>query len=141
MSDAYHCPKCGSENTQKFSLIHAGGTSGSVGLGVGTTGHGDVGAGVMASRNQSTLAKRCAPPTKMEISGAVAFFLVAGGVLWLMWSGWAFVVAAVLSALMIAGAVNYNKTEFPKKFAAWNSRFLCMRCGHEFSVEPAASAR
>lgn len=74
---AYQCPQCGSDNTQRLSVIHEQGTSQgkisgmsissdlSVGVGGGTIGH------------QSELAKKFAPP-KLETDQFTGQMMVAG---------------------------------------------------------------
>jgi hypothetical protein len=138
------CPVCGSENTQKVSLIYSAGTSStnSTTIGAGVVGHkGAVGLGSTQSNAQSALAQRCAPPQKRDadrqgcwaLLGIIPAMILAaifnsnllGIVAWLLLAG------ALLASTR--GAMRYNREVYPRQYEAWNKRMLCLRCDNMFS--------
>jgi hypothetical protein len=140
----FSCPACGSENTQKVSLIYASGTSSteSTTLGAGLVGHrGAVGIGSTKSSNRSALAQQYAPPLKKDVNrqGWWALFGIipaamigdacnsdlVGILVWIL-----IVVALLVST---RNAMRYNRAIYPVRYEAWSKRMLCLRCGNSFS--------
>jgi len=134
------CPKCGSDNTQKLSLAVEGGTFKNDGT---TFGVGGVGrsAGVFAAASQgsstSKLAQKHAAPEKMPpiqmffaimiCSVIAALFFGAAAVVWGFWIG---------IGVSILCIVN-NVKSYPKEFAAWDAKYLCLRCSEVYTPEEA----
>lgn len=134
------CPQCNSENTQRLRVVYEGGTqaiqttSTSSGFGVGS---GFMGGGGVTSTSgvaQSGLAANAAPPAKKGLGGlfALAAFLT-GATLYtpsavLMWP----LTGAVY--YWIWRRIQYNRTEWPTLFRAWDARWLCHRCGHMYQL-------
>ncbi len=135
---SYNCTKCNSENTQKFSLIHRNGSSNvdlaTTGVGVGRGGL-SVGTAATNGTTQSHLATKCAPPEKMKLLGpAFAVFIL--GAIASIWLGQFAVWAGIgLAIFYIFTAIKHNRNEFPKLYAEWDRKFLCMRCENVFLVE------
>ncbi len=134
---SFACPKCHSENTQKLSIIYGAGTSGvdlsTVGAGV-ASGFG-VGAAATTGKTQSHLAKKYAPPQKIDLFGPTVALLVIGGFLSIFFDAIAFYIAAGIAVFFVIRAVKHNTKEYPAKFAAWDRKFLCLRCENVFVLE------
>jgi DNA-directed RNA polymerase subunit RPC12/RpoP len=85
---AFRCPKCGSEDVRRLSVVHASGlsttqrSSSVVGLGVSDDGELGLAGGVVSGggTQETALARAAAPPTPMTISpfGAVIIGLLGG---------------------------------------------------------------
>lgn len=134
MSGNFVCPKCGSENIQKCSVIYRSGTVGHS----YTTRSGDYTA--ETSGVESTdLAQSVAPPPKKEepYGGMLGCFALAG--LFLMWN-WPIVavicgLAGLGNIMSIKEALDYNNNQWPRDYRAWENSYLCHRCGHYFQLK------
>jgi len=138
------CPVCGSENTQKVSLIYESGTSStnSSSLGIGISGHHKaIGVANTSSNTQSDLAKRCAPPKKRGTTEQGVWTLLgiipAIGIATVFNSDalgiavWTLLFAALLASTR--SAARYNRDIYPRRYDAWAKRMLCLRCDNMFS--------
>jgi hypothetical protein len=134
---SFACPKCHSENTQKLSIIYGAGTSGvdlsTVGAGVAS----GLGVGVAATtgKTQSGLAKKYAPPQKIDLFAPTVALLVIGGFLSIFLGAVAFYIAVGIAVFFVFRAVKHNTKQYPAEFAKWNKKFLCLRCENVFELE------
>lgn len=134
MAGKFICPKCGSDNIQRCSVIYQQGTVGHS----YTSRSGDY--SVETSGVESTgLAQSVAPPPqkethwgKMVVAG---FFTVASFLDGYFWLG-------VILALVTAGlfqssqeASEYNEKQWPREYKAWERSYLCHRCGNYFQLD------
>ena len=144
------CPSCGSESTQKLSLVYSSGTasSSSTTIGVGSTGHGvGVGAAITSGMSQSQLASKYGPPKRNEALGSVGILIT--GIILCGPVGALFdselVAWAVIAGGFIFGFANgakayrYNRTELPHLYTQWEKKLLCLRCGDVFTPAPPPS--
>lgn len=133
---AYACTGCGSEQSRKLSVVHAGGLSevntrtGGVGVGLGGIG---VGSARTRGTQQTALSQTAAPPEKKSVSIWLWLLLLMsiGGMqtnpaLW--------VVIALGIGAYIWHVMQYNRSVFPKLFREWDRKYMCDRCGLVFSV-------
>lgn len=147
----YRCTKCGSDQIQSVPAVHSGGTSiiegSSVSTGVIWQGGAKL-TPVMGSTNslslqQTDLAKKLAPPKKRSTdwsklpatAGLYGFATLALLV-------FALPVGALLAVYGIIWLVKYanekspsgiwNRNEWPKLMADWETSFYCNRCGAVF---------
>lgn len=134
MSGNFVCPKCGSENIQKCSVIYRNGTVGHS----FTTRSGDYSA--ETSGVESTeLAQSVAPPQKKDTSwglmiglGLFSFFSFLDDI---------YILALILGVMAIGAysssqeASDYNNKQWPKEYRAWENSYLCHRCGHYFQLK------
>lgn len=135
------CPQCQSEGTQKLSLAVEGGTFSTSGqtIGVGVAGQG-VGAFGASSKGKSvskTAVKYAEPEKLPTVQGPLAIMVVAGVASLFFGS------SAITVGLWIAGAAMVlcflnNVFSYPKEHAAWDAKYICMRCAHVF--DPAADS-
>lgn len=156
---ALSCPKCGSGEVRKFSILHKEGSntlsSASVGVGVSGAGIG-VGAASTSGTIQSNLSAVTAPPERLDTtdgSGCMKFgaavFAVPG--LWIIVKsggdpiilslGFGFLLGAAMTYFFAylkgqaaESSVEWNKT-LPERFASWERSYLCMRCDTTFERE------
>lgn len=134
MAGRFVCPKCGSENIQKCSVIYQQGTvSHSY-----TSTSGDY--TVNTSGEESTeLAQSVAPPSqkethwgKMIVAGFFAVASVADG----------YIVLAIILGLLAVGlfqtsqeASEYNDKQWPIDYKNWQNTYFCHRCGNYFRMD------
>ena len=126
---AHACPKCGSEQAQKLSVIFQGGTSlvNAVTAGAHTAGI-----------SQSIASKNAAPPQRRSIGCGAATLMGLGAfitVIGLTSSATAFFIGAIMFAFPASIAYSHHKwntEEFPKLYAHWDATFQCTRCGTRF---------
>ncbi len=115
---AFHCPKCGSDQTSKFSAVHEGGTShirtSSTHSGVALSGGSlvpVVGGSSTSGIQQSALARKCAPPELRRPFGigcfTISVLIVAPIVAVVFMVGGSYVTAA-LSESTGVGAESFN---------------------------------
>lgn len=130
-----HCTHCGSENVQKASVIHEGGTSSGTSFSGGSFG-GRAGGFTTVSTSQTKLATKLKPPARMGILamiGCVVGISVTGfltmGMLperepwWLFW-----LFLAGLQTFALLRGLNRNKV-YPEKMEAYNKMWFCQKCG------------
>jgi hypothetical protein len=163
-SSAFNCPHCGSDQTQKLSVIFQSGTSNiqteSSSLGTGLTGFGRgqqgiiVGSTTTKGVQQTHLAISAAPPAQKSspigsCCGCSALWLVVL-VIWFgscmdAKSGLTFFwcVGGGLTGLGLIGTIGiviqdnkYNREVWPGLKVAWDASWLCHRCGDKFSTLP-----
>ena len=147
------CPKCNSTDLKKVSLAHQEGlfrSEGRTRLRAVVVGGGGpdlvVGRATTRGTEQSALSKNLTPPVKWSylkvIGWSVLVFLSAG---WLVFyvntvtTNATTVSSAPLTALgLISGAVfvlllfvvwKHNHSTYQRRFAEWDSSFICQRCG------------
>ena len=117
------CPRCGSAEVRRLSLIHA--------TGLPTT-----------ARNgrhaQTALSRHAAPPTKRHAalwsSLAVVSMAVLSANLDTAATGTAVIgVVTVVSAIFALRATRYNARVYPELRQLWDRSFMCARCGGVFS--------
>jgi hypothetical protein len=136
---AYSCPKCGSEDTKKLSVLWRDGVQ-SINTrtaGVGVAG-GRLGVGVAATQGiaQSASSQIAAPPTPKEVKGlgwAVLFgFIAFTSITQLSVGG--FIFAAIFAWLSYSAFKRwtalgeYNKNVHPGLLREWESTYRCGRC-------------
>jgi hypothetical protein len=153
------CPKCGSMEFTKVSMVYAEGISNlearSRGWGLlFGSGGADLGFGSFRTRGevQTRLSQKLSPPRKWYywkivfggligllvlefILGYVDTFLRAGGDFnhQLAWFGYGYL--GVL-ALVVVLAFRYNIAVFPKRHRVWDRSFMCRSCGHIAQISP-----
>ncbi|MGH9440281.1 MAG: hypothetical protein ACRD22_21035 [Terriglobia bacterium] len=147
------CPKCGSTEFTKLSLIYAEGfskleaRSRGWGLIVGSDGA-DLAFGKFRTKGQiqTKLSQKLSPPRKWSywkiafgglvgllvlefILGYVDTFLRVGGNFnqQLAWLGYSYIGAV---AFILCLAFRYNFGVFPRRYHLWDRSFMCRRCGH-----------
>jgi hypothetical protein len=143
---AYACPKCGSEDTKKLSVIWRDGVqainTGTVGVAVGL----DRSVAIAGARTQGTAQNAssmiAAPPKKQEqkgIGAAVVFTLVAlFGLLLFSWGG--LLIAVIAGGVVYASIksyrakVEFNRTQHPLLMQQWESSYRCGRCENVYSL-------
>lgn len=134
----YSCPSCGSENTQKISILYDSGTSKSAAAGV-AFGGGAMGIGALSGYTRSSLAASISPPQKRSSStlifGIMVMTVFCAALL--ASSGWLCVLVVVIigvaaSILVWIGNNRDNKRYFEPEFSEWGKRFFCLRCGRIF---------
>src|ERR1051326_5517177 len=142
----YRCPRCGSANVAKASLLHEQGISVSArgSVGIAFTGDGDLGFVQGSSRgvSQSELSRRLAPPVRQSTAGAVAACVllgggaaVIGGLLVGTWLALSLLVVAVVGAVAIDGGRRpISEAEYRQQRAKWDRLYVCSRCGEGFQL-------
>lgn len=162
---AYACSHCGTDQTQRKSVIYSSGTSvidsQSAGMAVGLTKGGFVpvlGSSKSTGVQQTQLAQQVAPPERTPtfkialltpvfgvVLGLLAWFaaglvLVATGTKANDVPGYVlvvtFLVVQVLGVALAVLSFRNNRDRWPGLYAAWERQWLCLRCGQTF--EPAA---
>ena len=118
------CPRCGSAEIRRLSLIHQAGLPASMKNG--------------AAHVQSALSKSAAPPVlKPWLSWAVltiaAFAVVIVSLRGDGPSGLIPLGVAVLAMVKWLRAVWYNQVVYPRLHALWEKSSMCGRCGEVFS--------
>lgn len=116
------CPRCGSAEIRRLSLIHA------AGLPTNTD---------RKPQHEAVLSKQAAPPTKKPAAmwaGAVVAF---AGVAILTWSTSTPMTTVALGAVAVAigfaaRAMTYNSMVYPRLFDQWERSSMCNRCGNVF---------
>lgn len=133
MAGKFACPKCGSENIQRCSVIYRQGTvSHSY-----TSTSGDY--SVDTSGVESTeLAQSVAPPEKKETHWGkmivAGFFAVDAFVV-------DYTILAIILGLLTVGlfqtsqeASEYNDKQWPIDYKNWENTYFCHRCGNYFRM-------
>ncbi len=152
---AIKCPDCGSETCQSFRVITEEGTQFFNGrgrsAGVGISGNGGFGVGVGKTRmkgvQQTSLAKKTAPPAQRDTGEAIAWallvFVVSVGIS--VGTKNAVVLGiglfiCTLIGLNIYQTEKYNKTTWVKIYEKWEQSYLCRTCGKSFVISPPIGA-
>lgn len=130
------CQQCQSDSTQKLSLAVEAGTfkttGQTIGVGIGGSGAGVFG-GSSKGKSVSKTAEKYAEPEKAPaIQGPLAIMVVAGVISIFAGS------AAITVGLWVAGIAMvfclwHNFSRFPAEHAAWDAKYMCLRCGHVFT--------
>src|SRR5882672_9223427 len=129
------CPNCNSTDLKKLSLIYAAGVyesrAGISGLFLGSSDSFLLGKYRATSQNQ--LSKIFRPPRKGPYIVPVIFWLIGlfvvmafagrGKLSWMM--GFLSIGYVLLFPGYIVGALLYNFLVHPKKFRAWDQKFMC----------------
>jgi hypothetical protein len=134
-----NCPKCGSENTQKFSIIYEHGAhdvSSSSSTSVTPTFSFFESARATTTTSGISLTKaaqKTAPPAKESypIKGllagiAIILFLGAIGP-WVIYTG---LIIVGLCAYFAYNAFIYNKNIWPQRLGIWQKSWMCNKCGN-----------
>ena len=152
------CPRCGSEQVQKLSVIYESGVAvvdtTSAGYGIGATGQGlGGGFGAAATRGVqvTALAAKAAPPARRN-TGRPAIWMLFCGFLpfmlhWFESNGLSpaappmvmyssFGIAALAFSILVSNSF-WNSTEWPKLYQHWERMYMCNRCGTMLVVEEA----
>jgi hypothetical protein len=145
---AYACPKCGSEETKKLSVIWRDGVqainTGTVGVAVGL----DMSVAVAGARTQGTAQNAssmiAAPPKKQDEKGIgtmFAFTLVALFGLLILPASWGGLVILLIGVGVVYGAyqsrkakIEFNRTKHPELMRAWEHSYRCGRCENMYTV-------
>jgi predicted nucleic-acid-binding Zn-ribbon protein len=141
---AMQCPKCGSDNTQRFEVANQAGTHNttstgkSAGLGF-SGGRVGVAGGVSSTsgQTQTSLARTCAPPEKQKtrssifIGGIMVFVaLYAASVHWYL--SLIVLPLGVFALKANLAKVKFNSTEWPKLYKLWTESWICHKCGNAY---------
>ena len=137
----FACPKCESDHIQLFSMAFQSGTSTSTstttGMGFGSGGLGAFGA-VSESSNVTLLAQTVAPPAK-RATNLWGIMLILGTMM--LAAGLQNIPVLIMGVLLIAvgfhffrSAVKWNKEEYPRLLAQWESSWICHKCGNTFKL-------
>ena len=142
------CPKCGSTDMVKASLVHEAGTSDiksvTVGAGIGGGGLG-VGAAKSKGTSQSLLAQRVAPPAgefpglQLFVFGFIglSFACLYFGTPWWLW-----LLALVLLFALLCPMIMRDARAHEALLTEYNLKWLCQRCGEISSISaPKAAAQ
>lgn len=142
-AEALACPRCGSEQVRRLSLVHADGFSRGTTFGSGTDSHGHHVSTSGFTRLQTKASSDAAPPEKrwalamgtvgcftvpfVALVGAAAFgfpgfLLAAGG------TAWYFV-------RKVNEKRRWNAEVHPGLMEQWRRTFRCDRCGARFQAE------
>lgn len=136
---AYSCPRCGSEDTKKLSVLWRDGVQSinTTTTGVGLAG-GHVGVGAARTQGvaQSTSSAIAAPPPRQEEKGMGAAILLAvvAFFAFITFSFGGFMIALIAGAFAGVslntwkGAVEYNRTVHPGLMSRWEGSYRCGRC-------------
>lgn len=147
----YECPSCQSDNIQRLSVIYESGlaniktTSTGAGMGYGGGRGGMVGGTQETTgKSQTVASKRAAPPEKQTYLAPLAFLFVLFFILGLMVDSALIHTLLNVGFLLAAGwwiyyAFQYNKKTWPPLKQAWDSTFLCNRCGKHFVLHDTAT--
>jgi len=142
------CPKCGSTDMVKASLVHEAGTSDiksvTVGAGIGGGGLG-VGAAKSKGTSQSLLAQRVAPPAG-EFPGLLLFVFGCIGLsfacLYFGTPWWLWLLALVLLFALLCPMIMRDARAHEALLSEYNLKWLCQRCGEISSISaPKAAAQ
>jgi predicted lysophospholipase L1 biosynthesis ABC-type transport system permease subunit len=116
------CPRCGSAEIRRLSLIHAAGLPTNEDL---------------KPQHEAVLSKQAAPPTRKPAviwAGAILIFVTAA-ILARAVSG-AVMTAALLDVAVAIGfavrAATYNTLVYPRLYEQWERSSRCDRCGNVF---------
>ena len=142
----YSCPRCGSENTQKYSEIYLNGiTHHSANAEFdGYIDHGNITSDIRGNADLngtsiSRLAQSCAPPEEENSGGcAIIFFVLLAAYFELHRYGYGLYIMIFFFVIGIVGAISdhqHNSTEYPKEMYWWRRSYYCHRCGHRFTVD------
>lgn len=155
-----NCPRCGSENTKSFPMVHQQGIS-TIDLDTTSVGggyqFGEGGgafvlgtSGSASGTSQSSLSMATAPPKRKAsyaIVGYVLAAIVAAVFTARVWqANW--ILGLVWSAMLLGGfglwakslmkryenIENYNEKEYPRLYKNWQNSYLCFRCGASFTA-------
>jgi hypothetical protein len=130
-----NCNHCGSENIQRISVIHEGGTSRGKSFSAGGFG-GNAGAVSTVTSSQTNLAAKLSPPPKMGIittiflgigillTASIAVAMLPERESW--WIFWLFL--AALQTFKLVRGLNHNK-RYPEAIAKYRKTWHCHKCG------------
>jgi hypothetical protein len=148
--ELYACPKCGSDNICKLSLIHRKGIARSSSLGITSRGS----LIDISTRTQTAVSEAVRPPTKpffsflrnlaigvvFSLIGFAILFLLQGGItglnlrenvnLWLAIIYWLFVAFLVVKVIIINSYRDVVK--YRSDIIRWRNSYQCQRCDSEF---------
>lgn len=136
------CPKCGSDDARKVSVIFEQGTTVNkmdpmVGVGGGG---GHLGLGVVAGvrwKGQSALAARLTPPTRTRDAVAAGWSVfILGAILGIAATApWWLVIGIIVGVTTYGLIERAQKPAYQRALARWNRQWCCMRCGEVFEVK------
>jgi phage FluMu protein Com len=152
---AWKCPKCRSDQVQRFSVLQQMGTSAgrAVTIGGAVTGHGHgLGIGVTGGTRQSLLAARVARPIKPvdrpPVGGVILGAIVGSVIGFKLFPPGTTTDPSWIIGLLLAGAVlggfatrtltardrKERTMRFEEQLKIWESSFLCLRCDEVFQI-------
>ena len=116
------CPRCGSAEVRRLSLVHQ----------VGLTASG------ASDRGQSTISRYAAPPEQKSVLPWTLIAIAATGLAVGSYAsarpGTLVMLAAGVMAIVVAlRAARYNAKTYPELQKLWAHSFMCARCGEIFS--------
>ena len=151
------CPKCGTTEVQKASVICEAGTvdiSGSISGSGASIGSGGVrfgaGGGSIQAIKQSKLVQKLSPPVRVETPWPVIYagvpLVLLGLILWIKietMTGFAYALICWALAVAVTKALmpGYEEKEAASKaahekaYAEWERMWYCHKCGNTFQVE------
>lgn len=117
MSGKFVCPRCGSDNIQRCSVIYQNGTiSHSY-----TSRSGDYSVDTSGVES-SALARSVAPPAKEEASRGKMLAVILA-------------LATVYFFQSSSEANEYNEKKWPREYKNWENSRLCHKCGNYFRID------
>ncbi len=142
------CPQCHSENIQSYELLYSQNVSStkssSTGVGLATNGKIGIGTADTSGTSITALGKAVAPPAKKSMGGCGCFLFLAillGGFLLFTGSDLSRIAGFAISGgcLWLATEMEkrdkkWNQEEYPKLLDEWQHSYVCMRCGHKFTL-------
>lgn len=135
------CPRCGSDQVRSFEAVYSGGTSTFSARSRGS--HDLVGYVDTSGQSSTEQAKLCTPPQKLQtfkVGCGIPFLgLILGFLLQVMKVGEVVLGVVLLGSLalgiwFIQHAVRFNSKVYPGLLAAWQRKWLCQSCHHQFEI-------
>lgn len=148
----YYCPRCGSGNIQKYSVIYENGVinhefSSQIN---GYVEHEDYsrspikGTSNTKGISMTNLASSVAPPKKSEYSPPIGCILFGALIIHSKFKIFhhlateMIVIAIILIVIGIIGVIgtySINNNEYPKQLYRWRRSYYCHRCGNRFIID------
>ena len=144
------CPKCKSDNIQKFQVIHEQGTSninldsntvgGGVGFGGGLRGGVGLARTGTSGKSQTLIAEKTKPPGNdmYNASGgllvfvffiAIIFYVILKDVDPYRISVW---LSLIVGIYFVSKVLNRDQAEYEKQYQEWLKKWYCNKCGNSF---------
>lgn len=121
---AIKCPRCQSENVQKYVIAYEAGV--------------DCEGDYEMEASQAALTQQTTPPRKFSYT--ISFFFACGVCLMLQFTTSMSPVIPYLTFLVIAGGglymtLKFNFSKWPRLMEEWKKSFICLECGHSFIID------
>ena len=120
-----NCEKCGSSDTARCETVYEQGT---------VTGTANTAYGVASHTSQSKFAKQSSPPKTIldneSLSRSMGALLVVGLICLLLLPPVGVLLLALVGVWIIACFL--PRPGFRRKYAEWQKKWICFRCGHIF---------